>query len=503
MSHWSRRDVLQGAGILAAGTALGGSGCATTRSISEYSQWDATEMARLVRGGQITATELLNEALAQQARWNPILNAVVMNHEQFARSEIARGVHGALAGVPFLIKDLNTYLGGTITTEGSRFFNDAVADRDSYLVERYRKAGLVIFGKTATPELGKSTVTETLLHGETRNPWNPEYVPGGSSGGAAAAVASGIIPVAHGNDGGGSIRIPASMCGLFGLKPSRFRTPLGPARGDGGGLSTQHVISRTVRDSALLLDVSQGPELGAYGSIQAPQRLYVEEVGRKPGALRIGLMRSPVIPVPVHHECIAAVEKAARLCEQLGHQVEEITLPINGLEAYQAAGFILSLNGDLSIRQREKALGRKVTEQDIEPINWQRLQQYGNNSAEQFADARRIQVQVHWQIAEFMQNYDVLLSPTVPDLPVKVGSMGPRAPIDIVNQKASVFSLFTLLYNFTGQPAMSVPLHWSESGLPVGVQFAGRYAEEDMLLRLAAQLEEAQPWAQRRPLFPA
>lgn len=501
MSEWSRRSVLQGAGVLAAGAALGG-GCASMQSIAEYSQWDATDMARLVRGGQISASELLNEALARQTRWNPVLNAIVMNHENFARSEIARGVSGPLAGVPFLIKDLNTYLAGTVTTEGSRFFKDAVAQRDSTLVERYRNAGLVIFGKTATPELGKSTVTETLLHGATRNPWNPEYVPGGSSGGAAAAVAAGIIPVAHGNDGGGSIRIPASMCGLFGLKPSRFRTPLGPAKGDGGGLSTQHVISRTVRDSALLLDVSQGPELGAYGSIQAPLRPYVDEVKRQPGALRIGLIRAPVVPAPVHRECIAAVEQAALLCEQLGHHVEDITLPINGMEAYAAAGTVLSLNGDLGIHQREKTLGRKVTEQDIEPINWQRLQQYGSYSAVQLADARRMQVKIHWQIAEFMQNYDVILSPTLPDLPVKVGTMGPHAPFDVVNQKASVFSLFTLLYNFTGQPAMSVPLHWSENGLPVGVQFAGRYAEEGLLLRLAAQLEEAQPWGDKRPVFP-
>lgn len=502
MNDISRRDALQGAGILAAGSMLASTGCAATRSISEYSQWDATGMAALVRRGQISPTELLNEALARLAKWNPLLNAVVLEHTDFARAEIADGVSGPLAGVPFLIKDLNTYLGGTVTTEGSRFFQNAVAERDSFLVERYRRAGLVIFGKTATPEFGKNTVTETLLWGETRNPWNTDYIPGGSSGGSAAAVAAGIIPAAHGNDGGGSIRIPGSICGLFGLKPSRFRTPLGPANGDGSGLSTQHVLSRSVRDSALLLDVSRGPEPGGYGSIRAPERPYVEEVSRRPGKLRIGLMKAPIIPVPVHPECTAAVEKAAALCASLGHSVEEVTLPIDGMEAYMAAGTILSLNSHLAIHKREKQLGRKVTEQDIEPINWLRYQKYKHTTADELNAARSLQVKVHWQLAEFMNHYDVILSPTLPVMPAKVGEIGPKQPIEVVDQKASMFSLFTLLYNFTGQPAMSVPLHWSATGLPVGVQFAGRYAEEGLLFRLAAQLEEAQPWAHKRPVFP-
>ncbi len=502
MAGFKRRQILQGVGVLAAGSMMAGAGCAMARSISDYSQWDATTMGRLVRGGQITPTELLNEALARLAQWNPLLNAVVMEHEEFARAEIAGGRSGPLAGVPFLIKDLNTYIGGTVTSEGSRFFRDAVAEQDSFLVERYRQAGLVIFGKTATPELGKSTVTETLLWGETRNPWNLDYNPGGSSGGSAAAVAAGIIPVAHGNDGGGSIRIPASICGLFGLKPSRFRTPLGPANGDGSGMAVQHVISRSVRDSALLLDVSRGPEPGGYGSIRAPERPYTDEVGKSPGKLRIGLMKVPVVPVPVHPECIAAVESAAALCTSLGHDVEDVTLPINAMEAYVAAGTLLFLNSSFSISKREQALGRKLNEGDLEPINWARYQRYKNVSAEELNAARSLQVKVHWQIAEFMRNYDVILSPTVPLMPAKIGEMGPAQAVEVVDKKASMYSMFTLLYNFTGQPAMSVPLHWSADGLPVGVQFAGRYAEEDLLIRLAAQLEEAQPWAHRRPGLP-
>ncbi len=502
MNTYSRRKVMQGAGVLAAGSLLTTSGCATTRPISEYGQWDATEMAALVRRGQVSPSELLNEALARLAKWNPVLNAVVMKHEDLARANIADGLSGPLAGVPFLIKDLNTYMAGTVTTEGSRFFRDAIAKHDSYLVERYRRAGLVIFGKTATPELGKSTVTETLLWGDTRNPWNTDYVPGGSSGGSAAAVAAGIVPAAHGNDGGGSIRIPGSMCGLFGLKPSRFRTPLGPANGDGGGLTTQHVISRSVRDSALLLDISRGHEPGAYGSIAPPERPYVDEVRRKPGTLRIAMMRRPVIPVPVDPQCSAALEKAAALCASLGHSVEEVTLPINGMEAYLAAGKILFLNSHLAIHRREQQLGRKVTADDIEPINWLRYQKYKKLTADELNEARSLQVKVHWQIAEFMRNYDVILSPTLPVMPAKVGEMGPNQPIEVVDKLASMVSLFTLLYNFTGQPAMNVPMHWSPEGLPVGVQFAGRYAEEGLLFRLAAQLEQEAPWAHRRPDFP-
>lgn len=496
----NRRQFLKSSSLLAAGSAL--SGCATLDTSGSYDDWDATQMGSLVRAGHITPTELLNEALVRLQSWNPGLNAVVMTHLDFARSEIEKGVNGPLAGVPFLIKDLNTYLGGTVTSEGSRFFANAVAERDSYLVERYRKAGLVIFGKTATPEFGKNTVSETLLWGDTRNPWNLAHSPGGSSGGSAAAVAAGILPVAHGNDGGGSIRIPASACGLFGLKPSRFRTPLGPAKGDGNGMATQHVISRSVRDSALLLDISRGPEPGGYGSIRAPQRTYFEEVGRAPGKLRIGLMKTPVIDVPVDPECVEAVEKAALLCQSLGHSVEEVTLPVDGMATYMAAGNLLSLSSNLSIQAREKVLGRKVTENDIEPINWARYHQYKNVSGEEILAARSLQVKVHWQIAEFMKNYDIILSPTLPILPAKVGELGPRQPQAVVDQKSSMYSLFTLLYNFTGQPAMSVPLHWSRSGLPVGVQFAGRYAEEGTLLRLAAQLEQAAPWWDKRPSLP-
>jgi Asp-tRNA(Asn)/Glu-tRNA(Gln) amidotransferase A subunit family amidase len=315
-------------------------------------------------------------------------------------------------------------------------------------------------------------------------------------------VAAGIVPAAHGNDGGGSIRLPASACGLFGLKPSRFRVPLGPGKGDGGGLSTVHALTRSVRDSALLLDLSQGPEPGGYGGIAAPAGPYVEEVRRSPGALRIGLVKQPVFDVPVHPECLEAVENAAGLCASLGHRVEELTLPIDGREALAAAGLILSIGSTVAIRNREQVLGRAVTQEDVEPITWTRMQQYAPASAEQLAQARNLQVKVHLQIAELMQRCDLILSPTMPVLPARVGALGPRRPIAEFDREAAPYSLFTILFNFTGQPAMSVPLHWTPNGLPVGVQFAGRIGDEALLFRLAGQLEEASPWFDRRPVHP-
>ena len=500
MPDLTRRDVLGiGAGLVAAAAAGVRAQAASTSRIAEYERLDATALAALVRSGEVTPGELLDEALARLARGNPRLNAVVIDHAERAGRTAAGRLAGPLAGVPFLVKDLNTYLAGTVTSEGCRFFADAVAERSSFVVERYERAGLVIFGKTASPELGKSPVTESLLWGDTRNPWSLAHTPGGSSGGSAAAVAAGIVPAAHASDGGGSIRIPASACGLFGLKPSRFRVPLGPGKGDGGGLSTVHALTRSVRDSALLLDLSQGPEPGGYGGIVAPERPYVDEVGRAPGALRIGLLKKPVVDAPVHPECLKAVDGAARLCTSLGHHVEEVTLPIDGLAALTAAGLILSLGSSVAIRSREKALGRAVTEQDVEPITWTRMQQVANASGEQLAQARNLQVKVHLQLAELMQRHDVILSPTLPVLPARVGELGPRRPIADFDREAAPYSLFTILFNFTGQPAMSVPLHWSADGMPVGVHFAGRHGEEALLFRLAGQLEQAAPWFDRRP----
>jgi Asp-tRNA(Asn)/Glu-tRNA(Gln) amidotransferase A subunit family amidase len=502
MAELTRREVLViGAGLVATAAAGGEGRAAPASRIAEYDRLDATALAALVRKGDVTASELLDEAIARTERWNARLDAVVIRHDDLARTAAQGRLAGPLAGVPFLIKDLNTYIAGTVTSEGCRFFADAVAERDSFVVERYRKAGLVIFGKTASPELGKSPATESLLWGDTRNPWNTEHIPCGSSGGSAAAVAAGIVPAAHGNDGGGSIRLPASACGLFGLKPSRFRVPLGPGKGDGNGLSTVHALTRSVRDSALLLDVAQGPEPGGYGSLAAPERPYVEEVGRSPGALRIALVRKPPFDAPVHPECAKAVDDAARLCEGLGHRVEEVRLPIDAVEAYTAAGLLLSLSSTVAIRNREKALGRAVTPQDVEPITWTRMQQYANASAEQVLQARSLQVKVHLQLAEFMQRHDAILSPTIAVLPGKVGSLGPRRPIADFDREASAYSLITMLYNFTGQPAMSVPLHWTPDGLPVGVHFAGRYGEEALLFRLAGQLEQAAPWFDRRPVL--
>jgi len=500
----TRRDVLRHGALVAGAAMIGPMALGARANRLDYEQLDATAMADLVRRGEASALELLNQALDRVEQWNPVLNAVVLKHYDRARKTAAARPEGPLGGVPFLLKDLGTRLAGTITTEGSRFFRDAVAEQDSDVVARYRQAGLVIFGKTASPELGQSAATDSRLWGVTRNPWNTDYSPGGSSGGAAAAVAAGILPVAHGTDGGGSIRIPASCCGLFGLKPSRFRVPLGPGRGDGHGMSVTHVLSRSVRDSALFLDISQGPELGGYGGIPAPDRPYVEQLQQPLKPLRIGLMTQPIVDLPVDEDCVLAAEQAARLCESLGHAVEPVTLPVDGMPTLTAAGLLLTTGAMATLRAREQQLGRSLTEDDVEPILWQRIHQdsYAKASALDIHQARAMQVSAHRAMAEFMERYDVILSPTLPLRPGRVDRLRHDQPIEDFDRNVGPYGLFTILYNFTGQPAMSLPLHWSEDGLPIGVQCAGRYGEEALLLQLAAQLEQAQPWQDRRPALP-
>ena len=464
-----------------------------------YDALDATAMAQKVASGELGAAELLEQALERADRLNPALNAIVLDHRDRAREAARGGPQGPLAGVPFLLKDLGIQMAGTVTTEGSRFFADAVAQEDSFVVERYRKAGLVIFGKTASPEFGRGPVTESLLFGDCRNPWDLTRTPGGSSGGAAAAVAAGIVPAAQGSDGGGSLRIPASACGLFGFKPSRFRVPLGPGKGDGGGMSTIHAISRSVRDSALLLDIAQGPEPGGYAALGAPERPFAEEAACEPGQLRIGLVSRALFDYPVDPACRAAVEGAARLCESLGHAVEAVDLPVDGARMMTAGGLVFAAGAALAVRRREEALGRPAGEGDLEPRTLAAIAEFRRASAEALAEARAHQVRVHRAMADLMERFDVLLSPTMAVPPGPIGSLGPEVDEEAFNALATGYGVFTMLYNFTGQPAMSVPLHWTDEGLPIGVQFAGRFGEEALLFRLAGQLERAAPWFGRRP----
>ena len=499
----NRRDLLK-AGLVLGGTLVAGPGRAARGALAadEYSRHDAVALADLVRRRQVSASELLEAAIARTESVNGALNAVVLPHFERAREAVRAGLPpGPLQGVPFLLKDLAIDLSGTITTHGSRFFADSVATHDSVLVERYRAAGTVIFGKTASPEFGATATTESKQWGDTHNPWKRGFSPGGSSGGAAAAVTAGIVPVAHASDGGGSIRIPASCCGLFGLKPSRGRLPDGPHHFDAWtGLSIDHVISRSVRDSAAFLDATQGPELGDPYLAPPRRRAYLEEVGVEPGRLRIGLQTRSFMLEEIHPDCLAAARQAAELCTSLGHVVEEIAPPpVPVRELFGAMTIVTGASSVLRIQARERALGRKATADDLEARNWETYQQALTFTAAQHEAARQDVYEFGRRIVAYQNDFDVVLSPTIAIPPPPHGLAGLSGDYDTYAKVGQQSSAFTLQYNFSGQPAMSLPLHWNAEGLPIGTMFAGRPGREDILLRLAAQLEAAAPWAERRP----
>ncbi len=469
---------------------------------AEYAQHDAVALAELVRSGQASAAELLEAAIARTEAVDGVLHAVVLRHFDRAREAIRRGLpQGPLRGVPFLLKDLNVGLEGTVTTNGSRFFADAVAERDSVLVARYEAAGLVIFGKTASPEFGATATTESRLWGDTHNPWRRGTSAGGSSGGAAAAVAAGILPVAHASDGGGSIRIPAANCGLFGLKPSRGRVPAGPHAFDPwAGLSIAHVISRSVRDSALLLDVGQGAVLG--DPYLAPPRRdpYLDEVGADPGRLRVGLQTRSFMLEEIHPDCLEAARRGAKLCESLGHGVEEIgPPPLPAAELFAAMTIVMGASLVNRVQAREKVLGRPVGADDLEPRNWESYRRALTFTAGQHEAARQDVYELGRRVVEHQDAFDVVITPTLAIPPPPLGVLSLSGDYETYARAGQQSSAFTIQYNFSGQPAMSVPLHWNGEGLPIGTMFAGRPGREDTLLRLAAQLEAAAPWRDRRP----
>lgn len=504
MSAMTRRHFLQGSAGLAAGLAFNlrmpAAMAASGMRFDEYRRCDALELARLVREGQVSPGELLELAIARTEQVDPQINAVVIKHYEMARQLVASGIpDGPLRGVPFLLKDLGISMAGTITTHGSRFFRDAKAAADDTYVRKARQAGLVIFGKTNSPEFGNSPSTEGTLFGDTRNPWSLEHSAGGSSGGAAAAVAAGILPVAHASDGGGSIRLPASSCGLFGLKPSRDLVPIGNGQGDARGLlSAQHVISRSVRDSAALLDVLawDNPGRGFDGSEQGS---YFAQLQQAPGRLRIALMRQPLLAMPVDQVCLDALEDAARLCAELGHEVVEALPELDMQAAMQASGTISVTNLAERIALREAQLGRAVSANDLEPVDMEMLSWGRRVSAVDYLRAQQGLRQTGHDMARFMRGFDLILSPTMTWAPPRLGVVDMDLSLQEFGPVATRSSLFTTLYNITGQPAMSVPLYWSAEGLPVGVMFAGRFGAERTLLRLAGQLEQARPWFDRLP----
>ncbi len=471
-------------------------------SSKEFAFMDATAQAELVRRKEVKPAELVDAAIERIERLNPALNAVITPMYEQAR-EAAQGAlpEGPFRGVPFLLKDLMASYAGVRMTWGSAFLRDFVPDHDSELVARLKRAGLVIVGKTNTPELGIVPTTEPVLFGATRNPWDLGRTTGGSSGGSAAAVAAGMVPMAHANDGGGSIRIPASCCGLFGLKPTRARNPLGPDVGDVmGGLVAEHAVSRSVRDSAALLDATAGPDVGDPYWAPPPVRPYAQEVGIDPGRLRIAFSTKAPSGAKIHPDCVEAVHDVARLCADLGHEVSEGAPEINGpllIHAFTsvwAAGCASAIDGVAYLT------GRTPTQDLFEPLTWALYEMGHRTTGSECLMSQAILQQISRQVARFFEKCDIWLTPTLAEPPLPLGSFdaAPDNPMKGFH-RAVDYVPFTPIANATGQPAMSIPLYWNKEGLPVGTHFFGRFGDEGTLFRLAAQLEAARPWADRRP----
>lgn len=478
-------------------------------SPGDYLTLDATAMAEAVHCGELSGHGLLKAAQARCDAVNPQINAVVMRHDQHAqhllqaRQTAGTERLGALAGVPMLLKDLNTYLTGTVTTNGSRLLAQApAATFDSTLVQRYQEAGMLIFGKTASPEFGLTTTTESSLWGKTCNPWNLAYSAGGSSGGAAAAVAAGIVPVAHATDGGGSIRIPASYCGVFGLKPTRYRTPQGPSAFEGWfGASCGHVVSRSVRDSALLLDISHGHEKGSPYWLAPQLDSFSEAVLRPPEALRIGVIDQAMTGIEPDADIRRVLNSTVDLLLSLGHRVEPMTLPIDPQQLYGAHGAVGATTLLAAVRDRESALDRTLNEDELERVSRYLLDNATSASAENLYRARRSFEQIGNRMEHLFDDFDVLLSPVTSSITPELSRASLDNDYDAYIQGIIGSIGYTVLANVSGQPAMSVPLGASRAGLPIGMMFSAASCREDLLFQLAGQLEQASPWANRRAVL--
>ncbi len=484
---------------------------------AEYVEHDAVGIAELVQRGEVHPREIVAAAIDRIERVDPELNAVV--HRWFDRAiEEAGGElpDGPLRGVPLLLKDLGAEVAGLTLTNGSRALKGYRPAHDSGLVARYRRAGIVLLGRTNTPEFGLALSTEPRAYGPTRNPWDPTRSPGASSGGSAASVAARYVPAAHGSDGGGSIRIPASCCGLFGLLPSRGRNPAGTQ--GWLGLTREHVLTRSVRDSAAFLDVSAETTRGA-ALPPPPLGTFRAEAEAQPRTLRIAFTRKPLLgDHPQHHDCLTALEQAARLCSELGHEVEELSPEIDGERLLAAYITIVAASTAVEVR-RLAGLVEHSRRRELEPITRFLTAMGARLGAAELAAALMETERARHRMERFHTRYDLLLTATLAEPPFELGAFSLRANerlgLDlvrrlpsralvrrIVDQKAGRFIGTipnTMLFNMTGQPAMSVPLHWSEAGLPIGVQFAAAGGNEPMLFRLAGQLEKARPWGQRRP----
>ena len=474
-------------------------------TLADDTRWlDATAQAGLVARREVSPVELLDAAIERIEALDPQLNAVVIRWFDHARTVAAGPLpDGPFRGVPFLLKDLwATYAGQPISNGCAPLAAAlAVSEIDTTLVERFKAAGLVTAGRTNSPELGSLPTTEPLAWGPTHNPWDLTRTPGGSSGGSAAAVAAGLVPIAHASDGGGSIRIPASCCGLVGLKPTQGRITLGPVR-DESNLSVELCVSRSVRDTARLLDFVRGPGVGDTVIAPPPVRPYVDELGADPGRLRIGLLDHRPDGAPVHDECAAAVRAAAELLESLGHDVEPGYPAVLSDRSFASRfGAMWSTNMAVSARRIAAILGRDLEPGDLEPVNQAQVDWAGNVSGVDYALALAANVAFRRAVQQWWADgWDLLLTPTAAEPPPPLGTFAndpsnPMAPM----ARAGRFVPFTPPFNASGQPAISLPLYWTADGLPIGIQLVAAYGREDVLLRVAAQLEQAAPWCDRHP----
>lgn len=468
---------------------------------------DATAQADLVRRGEVSPAELVDAAVERVEKVNPEINAVIFERFDKARAEAAGALpDGPFKGVPFVLKDLVAISEGDPHHGGFQGVKDAgwVGDFDSELVTRLRAAGLVMIGKSNTPELGLVPSTEPAAYGPSRNPWDTSRSTGGSSGGSAAAVASGMVAIGHANDGGGSIRIPASECGLVGLKPSRGRVPLYPAAAEAwAGLVAELAVTRSVRDTAALLDAVSAPYPSSLHTPPAPARPYAEEVGADPGRLRVGLLTTALDGnTPTDPECVAAAEHAARLLEAAGHTVEPID--VAALHQPQFTDHFLPCYAAWTAADVDlygTRIGRPLTADDMEPHTWSLVEMGRTVSGPQYVAHLNALHRISAAIQSWWTSgWDLLLTPTIPEPPPTLGqfSSTPDNPLGPIFRAALIVP-YTAPFNLTGQPAISLPLHWSDGGLPIGVQLVAEYGREDVLIRVAGQLEQAEPWADRRP----
>lgn len=492
---------------------------------SEYARYDGLGLADLVRTRQVQPIELVEAAIAAIERFNPQLNALTYKAYNDARQRSrAELPDGPFVGVPFLLKDLRCLAAGMPTYNGNRLLKKEkfVAEGDSEIVRRYKATGLILLGKTNTPELGLTPATEPQLFGPTHNPWHRERTPGGSSGGSAAAVAARLVPIASGGDGGGSLRIPASCCGIFALKPTRGRTPAGPEAGEIlRGFAVEHVLSRSVRDSAAMLDALSAPEVGAPYLAPPPARDFLTEVTTVPRRLRIAFSDRPLVGRSVHPDCQAGLQATVRLLTELGHELVEAAPPIEAEPFAEAFLTVVASETRADIELVARVCKRRPTADDFEAITYALGLLGKATPASDYVRAARYLLAAARPIGAFFEKFDLLLTPTLAQPPIPIGTLQPTGlqqvlieaigrseadwllhwlgAIAPLARQAFDFTPYTMPFNVTGQPAMSVPLHWNAEGLPIGLQVVGPFGDEATLFQLAGQLEMAQPWRDRLP----